>query len=126
MRGKNYQGYKNIIDDMRKIIKPAVSVMLLRSNFEGKGELDKKEFEEEFETILQLAEMAAEFLDKAEGIVIQKEISLDDVKKYCKARNYVVMTAECFESEKDLFYIRGRFDGSLEANGDLGQTFSPD
>ena len=48
----------DIIDDMRKIVKPCISKLLFDANHEGKGTLDKAEFETEFEAVLTLAEMA--------------------------------------------------------------------
>lgn len=58
---------QDIIDDMRNIVKPRITKMLLESNFEGCGKKDKAEFETEFEIILTLAEKALEqepILDK--------------------------------------------------------------
>ena len=50
---------KDIITDMREIVKPYVAQMLFNENFEGKGNTDKAEFETEFEILLTLAERGA-------------------------------------------------------------------
>jgi hypothetical protein len=58
---------QDIIDDMRNIVKPRITKMLLEANFEGCGKEDKAEFETEFEIILTLTEKALEqepILDK--------------------------------------------------------------
>lgn len=49
---------KDIIKDMREIVKPFISDCLKRVNYEGKGDTDKAEFEKEFEKVLTLAEKA--------------------------------------------------------------------
>ncbi len=51
---------RDIIDDMRNIVKPRIAKMLLEINFEECGKEDKAEFETEFEMILTLAEKALE------------------------------------------------------------------
>lgn len=50
---------KDIITDMREIVKPCIAQMLFNENFEGKGNTDKAEFETEFEMLLTLAERSA-------------------------------------------------------------------
>jgi hypothetical protein len=50
---------KDIITDMREIVKPCIAQMLFNENFEGKGNTDKAEFETEFEMLLTLAERGA-------------------------------------------------------------------
>ena len=46
---------KELIEDFRKIVLPFVSNRLYKTNFEGQGETDKAEFEQDFNEILDLA-----------------------------------------------------------------------
>lgn len=48
------------IDDMREVVLPFVKKRLLETNYEGLGEVDAKEFEREFNEILNLAIKALE------------------------------------------------------------------
>ncbi len=50
---------KDIITDMREIVKPFIARVLFKENFEGMGVTDKAEFETEFEMLLTLAERGA-------------------------------------------------------------------
>lgn len=94
---------KDIIKDMREIVKPFISDCLKRVNYEGKGKADKAEFETEFEKVLTLAEKAeqmSEFLDKitaevkgmeyhmidCEVLVSQEEV-LEIIEKHMKGEN---------------------------------------
>jgi hypothetical protein len=55
------------IEDMREVVLPFVKKRLLETNYEGLGEADAKEFEREFNEILNLAIKALEqepILDK--------------------------------------------------------------
>lgn len=51
---------KEIIDDMRHIVKPFLAAYLKRTNYENMGDTDKAEFETEFEAVLTLAENAVD------------------------------------------------------------------
>ncbi len=44
-----------LIENYRKIVKPAISSLLGRTNYEGKGQLDQEEFEKDFDELLNLA-----------------------------------------------------------------------
>ena len=46
---------KELIENYRKIVLPFVSNRLYKTNFEGQGEADKTEFEQDFNKILDLA-----------------------------------------------------------------------
>lgn len=48
------------IEDMREVVLPFVKKRLLETNYEGLGEADAKEFEKEFNEILNLAIKALE------------------------------------------------------------------
>ena len=48
------------IEDMREVVLPFVKKRLLETNYEGLGESDAKEFEREFNEILNLAIKALE------------------------------------------------------------------
>jgi hypothetical protein len=48
------------IEDMREVVLPFVKKRLLETNYEGLGESDAKEFEKEFNEILNLAIKALE------------------------------------------------------------------
>lgn len=50
---------KEIIEDMRTIVKPWIMAHLEKSNYQGMGDSDKKEFCEDFDYILELAEKGA-------------------------------------------------------------------
>ena len=68
---------KAIIKDMREIVKPFISDCLKRVNYEGKGDIDKAEFETEFEIILTLAEKA----ETLKGDLISRQAVLDEMEK---------------------------------------------
>ena len=53
---------KEIIEDMRTIVKPGIMSYLEKLNYQDMGDSDKKEFCEEFDYILELAEKG---VDKA-------------------------------------------------------------
>ena len=44
-----------LIENYREILKPAISSLLGRTNYEGKGQLDQEEFEKDFDELLNLA-----------------------------------------------------------------------
>ena len=46
---------KELIEIWRNMLKPAVSLWLLNTNYEDMGEQDKEEFERDFDEILDLA-----------------------------------------------------------------------
>ena len=46
---------KELIENWRNMLKPSISSRLLKTNYEGKGEQDKEEFERDFDEILDLA-----------------------------------------------------------------------
>lgn len=46
---------KELIESYRKIVLPFVSNQLCKADFEGQGEIDKAEFEQDFNEILNLA-----------------------------------------------------------------------
>ena len=48
------------IEDMREVVLPFVKKILLETNYEGLGEADAKEFEKDFNEILELAIKALE------------------------------------------------------------------
>lgn len=48
------------IEDMREVVLPFVKKRLLETNYEGLGEADSKEFERDFNEILNLAIKALE------------------------------------------------------------------
>lgn len=49
---------QEVINGMRKIVKPYLAKQLKKINFEGCGNTDKAEFETDFEIVLTLAEKA--------------------------------------------------------------------
>ena len=46
---------KELIEIWRNMLKPSISSLLLKTNYEGMGEQDKEEFERDFDEILDLA-----------------------------------------------------------------------
>jgi hypothetical protein len=72
---------KDIIADMREIVKPCIAQMLFNENFEGKGNTDKAEFETEFEMLLTLAERGATV--ESQGDLISREAVLNLVLPWC-------------------------------------------
>lgn len=59
---------KELIESYRKIVLPYVSNQLYKANFEGQGETDKTEFEQDFNKILDLAIKALEERPQGEWI----------------------------------------------------------
>ena len=46
---------KELIENWRNMVKPPISSLLFKTNYEGMGEQDKEEFERDFDEILDLA-----------------------------------------------------------------------
>lgn len=71
---------KEIIEDMRTIVKPAIMSYLEKLNYQDMGDSDKKEFCEEFDYILELAEKG---VDKAAGETRIKTVAgvIDDLER---------------------------------------------
>lgn len=63
---------KEIIEDMKNIVKPGIMEYLRKINCEGMGENDATEFSEEFDYILQLAQKGA---DLAAGDKFQNDLN---------------------------------------------------
>lgn len=55
---------KDIIDDFRNIVKPSISNILYKSNFDNLGRQDKIDFEEEFDIVLNLAEIGLKHISE--------------------------------------------------------------
>ncbi len=71
---------KEIVKGMREIVKPFIGDFLKRENYEGMGDIDKAEFEAEFEKVLTLAEKAeplSEILDKISAEIREAREDLD-------------------------------------------------
>jgi hypothetical protein len=66
------------IEDMREVVLPFVKKRLLETNYEGLGEADAKEFEREFNEILNLAIKA-----------LEQEPRKGHWKLYCDCKNAV-------------------------------------
>jgi hypothetical protein len=60
---------KELIEIWRNMLKPSISSRLLKTNYEGKGEQDKEEFERDFDEILDLALI---------GLKNKAQLSLED------------------------------------------------
>ena len=87
------------IDDMREVVLPFVKKRLLETNYEGLGEADAKEFEREFNEILNLAIKALEqdsILDKIKAEIIKYEgdcrLSVDEYPSCEQCTNSVFGT----------------------------------
>jgi hypothetical protein len=89
---------KDIITDMREIVKPYVTQMLFNENFEGKGNTDKAEFETEFEMLLTLAERGAS-VEPQEWISVKKQGNPTMSDEY-----YVTVRHPSFNSVERAFY----------------------
>ena len=63
---------KELIENYKKIVLPYVSNQLYKANFEGQGETDKTEFEQDFNKILDLAIKALEE-ERPQGDLISRE-----------------------------------------------------
>lgn len=92
---------KEIIKGMREIVKPFIGDFLKRENYEGMGDIDKAEFETEFEKVLTLAEKAetlSEILDKISAEIQEKsfteEIFDEEIFKSTYTENVTRETAE--------------------------------
>lgn len=77
---------KDIITDMREIVKPYIAQMLFNENFEGKGNTDKAEFETEFEMLLTLAERGAT-VEPQTGKWIELPKALNQNENPCECSN---------------------------------------
>ena len=55
---------KELIENWRNMVKPSISSLLFKTNYEGMGEQDKEEFERDFDEILDLALIGLERTDK--------------------------------------------------------------
>lgn len=68
------------IEDMREVVLPFVKKRLLETNYEGLGKSDAKEFEREFNEILNLAIKA-----------LEQESVLDKIRAEIRANSIYVM-----------------------------------
>ena len=75
---------KEIIEDMRTIVKPWIMAHLEKSNYQDMGDSDKKEFCEDFEYILELAEKGADLAAGKTRIktVATKETELNHIRQF--------------------------------------------
>lgn len=97
------------IDDMREVVLPFVKKRLLETNYEGLGEADAKEFEREFNEILNLAIKALEqesVLDKIRAEILKissyKGYELGSVKDgYSIAMVYVLKIIDKYKAESE-------------------------
>lgn len=64
---------KELIENYRKIVLPFVSNQLYKANFEGQGETDKTEFEQDFNVILDLAIKALEERPQGEWLLLSEQ-----------------------------------------------------
>jgi len=88
---------KELIGIWRNMIKPTISSLLLKTNYEGMGEQDKEEFERDLDEILDLAQSALEddtlfdaiSREKAIGVIndgrltklIDADVAIDSIKR---------------------------------------------
>lgn len=81
---------QEVINGMRKIVKPYLAKQLKKINFEGCGNTDKAEFETDFEIVLTLAEQAlaipsAEpYKEEPSGDVISRQAVLEQTYNWSK------------------------------------------
>lgn len=80
------------IEDMREVVLPFVKKRLLETNYEGLGEADAKEFEREFNEILNLAIKA---LEQQEPILDKIRAEIEGLRYGQPFRKFVV--DECLE-----------------------------
>lgn len=74
---------KELIEIYRKIVLPYVSNQLYKADFEGQGETDKIEFEQDFNKILDLAIKALEE-ERPQGDLISREALKEAINTYDK------------------------------------------
>jgi len=111
---------KELIENcFRKTVKPFVMNFLFNANYEGKGELDKTEFERDFDEILDLSikaleaepcgdaisrQAAIDALDCINGVEevlrslppAQSELTDEQVIEYCKKKGYKIVAEDLF------------------------------
>lgn len=71
---------KELIESYRKIVLPFVSNQLCKADFEGQGEIDKTEFEQDFNEILDLAISSL----NPQGDCISREALKEEVRKHAE------------------------------------------
>lgn len=94
------------IEDMREVVLPFVKKRLLETNYEGLGESDAKEFEREFNEILNLAIKALE--QKSRWIPVTERLPEDG--EWAIFTNGTQMSIERYKLDAlDHFYPSGRW-----------------
>lgn len=73
---------KEIIKGMREIVKPFIGDFLKRENYEGMGDVDKAEFEAEFEKVLTLAEKAEPLSETFKKVSAEIREAREDLDGY--------------------------------------------
>lgn len=84
---------KELIENWRNMVKPSISSLLFKTNYEGMGEQDKEEFERDFDEILDLALI---------GLKHKAQLSQEDTESLCKK-----VRALCEESKIEFFFVGG-------------------
>lgn len=88
---------KELIESYRKIVLPFVSNQLCKANFEGQGTLDKAEFEQDFNEILNLAITSL----NPSGDCISRSDLKDKMKKAEEQADTFEMLVEFYEQIVD-------------------------
>ena len=75
---------KELIEIWRNMLKPTISSRLLKTNYEGKGEQDKEEFERDFDEILDLALIGlnASGESKPMSDLIERQVAIDALEDW--------------------------------------------
>jgi len=100
---------KELIEIWRNMLKPSISSRLLKTNYEGKGEQDKEEFERDFDEILDLAliglkhkaQLSQEDATKdATSDTISRQAAIGEVKKHYRAYDNDLLELITFDIER--------------------------
>ena len=88
---------KELIEIWRNMLKPSISSRLLKTNYEGKGEQDKEEFERDFDEILDLALI---------GLKHKAQLSQEDATKDATSdtisRQAAIDTLDCINGAEEV------------------------
>lgn len=72
---------KELIENWRNMLKPSISSRLLKTNYEGRGEQDKEEFERDFDEMLDLALIGLNTSGESKpmGDLIERQAAIDAI-----------------------------------------------
>ena len=103
---------KELIEIWRNMLKPSISSLLLKTNYEGMGEQDKEEFERDFDEILDLALIGLKHKAQLSQEGTTKGTTTDTISRQVAI---TALSHMCSEDEKGITVSRANVDSMLKS-----------